>query len=249
MIDSKNLIDQLPPYFKEFDTYKDSSGKGILERFLSIPGDYIKESILDVIKTLPNVVDIDTTDPQLLNFIWEILGAVPYSHAIILDNTIPSVYKVPNDINSWRPVDTILRPKPLSFRDIIKYAISLFKIKGTLAFYPTLLNFYGFSCIVLDPTGDFTDNQSQYHIDGDFNHYDDIVAYDQGYTYDRSRLPCGSCVEVYIHIYTSETIEDSVKSRILKLLNLYRPVYVKPFTNLNVAIHSGFPFTFPVLLF
>ena len=44
MINLKNLIDFLPFEFKEQDTYK-VDGKGILERFLEICGNYFQEDI------------------------------------------------------------------------------------------------------------------------------------------------------------------------------------------------------------
>ena len=44
MTNLKNLIDFLPFEFKEQDTYK-VDGKGILERFLEICGNYFQEDI------------------------------------------------------------------------------------------------------------------------------------------------------------------------------------------------------------
>ena len=53
MINLKNLIDFLPFEFKEQDTYK-VDGKGILERFLEICGNYFQE---DITKDIDNILD------------------------------------------------------------------------------------------------------------------------------------------------------------------------------------------------
>ena len=44
MIDIRHLIDFLPWYYKDKDTYK-VNDKGILERFLEICGDYFTDNI------------------------------------------------------------------------------------------------------------------------------------------------------------------------------------------------------------
>lgn len=58
MINLKNLIDFLPFEFKEQDTYK-VDGKGILERFLEICGNYFQEDITKDIDNILDIIDID----------------------------------------------------------------------------------------------------------------------------------------------------------------------------------------------
>ena len=60
MINLKNLIDFLPFEFKEQDTYK-VDGKGILERFLEICGNYFQEDITKDIDNILDIIDIDKT--------------------------------------------------------------------------------------------------------------------------------------------------------------------------------------------
>lgn len=58
MTNLKNLIDFLPFEFKEQDTYK-VDGKGILERFLEICGNYFQEDITKDIDNILDIIDID----------------------------------------------------------------------------------------------------------------------------------------------------------------------------------------------
>ena len=65
MINLKNLIDFLPFEFKEQDTYK-VDGKGILERFLEICGNYFQEDITKDIDNILDIIDIDKTQQRYL---------------------------------------------------------------------------------------------------------------------------------------------------------------------------------------
>ena len=78
MINLKNLIDFLPFEFKEQDTYK-VDGKGILERFLEICGNYFQEDITKDIDNILDIIDIDKTQQRYLNYLWEFLGALPFA--------------------------------------------------------------------------------------------------------------------------------------------------------------------------
>ena len=65
-----NLIDFLPYYFKSHDTYKDSDGKGILEKFLNICGTYFDDVITPEISSV-----LDNLNMKLhLNIIWVTCG-------------------------------------------------------------------------------------------------------------------------------------------------------------------------------
>lgn len=76
-MDIKQLINLLPSYYKEFDSYK-VKGKGLLERFLELIGDAlykVKESIDNFL----NVISIDNTDEKNLDLLAKQLGSIPFT--------------------------------------------------------------------------------------------------------------------------------------------------------------------------
>ena len=81
MIDFKNLIDMLPYYFKDSDTYK-VDGKGILQRFLDICGDYFGNEIYSDTTKLLEIQDLDKTPDMYLKYFWELLGQMPFAIGI-----------------------------------------------------------------------------------------------------------------------------------------------------------------------
>ena len=120
MIDIRHLIDFLPWYYKDKDTYK-VNGKGILERFLEICGDYFTDNIKSVIDNTLDIYDLETTSKEYLAWIWELLGQIPFAQK-------PSV-------------------KPLQLteaqqRNLIKYSNELLKIRGTKEFFEVMFRIY-----------------------------------------------------------------------------------------------------------
>ena len=229
MINLRELIDLLPQYFKDNDSYKDANGKGILERFLSIFGDYFKDEIQPEVDDILNTIDIGTTDPKLLNFIWELMGAVPYAYGVMMSNTSWNTYspEAPNDPANWNEVTSTEYPLP-DFRNLLKYIIPIYKKRGTLDFFPLLLSFYGYETTIVDETGDYN-NPTPVSVDPEYTPlFDNGLLYDDDVTYDISRFNCLKCRRVEIHIVTGHPITEEFKTRIQILVNKYRPVYVKP---------------------
>lgn len=263
MIDLKNLINLLPSYFKRSDTYKNEEGKGILERFLSVCGDYFKYEILDQVEDVLDIIDLDfdssllpDDDPRkkyehlFLNHIWEFLGEIPYGYSALFSNN--------QDSSPWI-VNASIIPRA-ECRRLLKYAISLYKIRGTLDFYNILLKFYDLSCKVLDPSGTmgspngfygrvYRDNKEVVLRDKDNKYlgikelgesednvpyitYDSDLVYDlEDSTYDSS-LDCLGCSTVYLAIGTSKfgELDQYQKEKVLLLLNRFRPVNIVPFS-------------------
>lgn len=258
MIDLKNLISLLPDYFKKKDTYKDKEGRGILERFLSICGDYFGNNISPQIDNILDILDLDFNPSDLpdgdvrkeyehifLNNLWEFLGEIPYGYSALYNN-----------INTGNPWITNASMVPRAdCRRLLKYTLSLYKIRGTIDFYNILLRFYGLSCKVLDPSGTeaspqgfsnriYADNQNVPYrdidgtylkelgstLDDNLLRYDTNASYDiSDYTYDSS-VDCLGCTQVYITVGTgNKTLNDIEKEAILLLLNRFRPVNVIPF--------------------
>ena len=124
-----------PYYYRENDTYKDSSGKGILERFIEVCSEYFDKEIMPDIDNLMDIIDVDKTSNEFLNYIWQYFDYIPYAYGAIVNGNYSST-SILNDINQFPRADS---------RRILKYAISLFKIRGTADFYRILGRFYGVS--------------------------------------------------------------------------------------------------------
>lgn len=138
----KNLF---PYYYQENDTYHDSSGKGILQRFIEVCSQYFDDDIIDDNGTQPgldniiNLIDVDLTPELFLNYLWEFLGEIPYAYGLIIQG---KTYDK-DDLRGWLFNNTDFpQADP---RKLLKYAISLYKIRGTEQFYDVLGHFYGFN--------------------------------------------------------------------------------------------------------
>lgn len=120
MIDIRHLIDFLPWYYKDKDTYK-VNGKGILERFLEICGDYFTDNIKSVIDDALDIYDLETASQQYLAWVWELLGQVPFAQ---------------------KPLVKPLQLTEAQQRDLIKYSNELLKIRGTREFFEVMFRIY-----------------------------------------------------------------------------------------------------------
>lgn len=155
MINLRSLMDLLPYYFKEQDTYK-VNGKGLLERYLDIFGAYFDNQIVRDISTLDDVIDIDKTPEVYLGYLWEFLGSMPYANPRAID---PDKWKQYfNGFNSDSTIESLSRLwlyrkdydgdhytlTPDQVRSLVKYSIALFSIRGTKKFFEVFLRLYGF---------------------------------------------------------------------------------------------------------
>lgn len=122
MIDIKHLIEYLPFYYKDKDTYKDGNGQGILEKLLEICGTYFQDNIKAEIDQTLEILDIGSASKYYLNLLWEMLGQMPFAR-----------------ISS--------NPGPLSLseeqqRNLIKYTNTLLKIRGTKKFFQVMFGVF-----------------------------------------------------------------------------------------------------------
>ena len=248
MIDIGKPIKLLPRYYKDNDTYKNAQEKGILERFLEVIGNYFQENIKqDIGELLDKTIDIDTLDPQLINLIWEYLGSVPHGHGPIIEQGLSG--------------NTLIEPheRPYAkYRDLLKYIISLYKIRGTLDFYPALLRLYNLDAIVRDPTGDYVQPNSQIANGRFIPQYDTPVESDSSLRYDLSDVGLACIViRVTVIVPSGEGLltNNLFKMRVHQILNRFRPVHVVLFNSDNVTFtdteeitNTGFTYVFPFKL-
>lgn len=237
-----------PYYYRENDTYKDSSGKGILERFIEVCAEYFDNQIMPDIDNLMDIIDVDKTSNEFLNYIWQYFDYIPYAYGAVITGTT-STSSILNDINQFPKADS---------RRILKYAISLFKIRGTSDFYRILGRFYGVTIEIEEvpvSSGGTSDNVSTQEDNSDATIVDpsDVVAsvvvatysnsaawYDQvkaGY----SNRNCLDCVYFKVTIGIPqgmyEAIEEQAKTNphrwdelytvFNELIKKYLPVYAR----------------------
>ena len=232
-----SLINFLPYEFKDQDTYK-VDGKGILERYLEIFGDYFQDIITEDTKNLLDIIDIDTTPAYYLNYLWEFLGELPFANTPdISQETWESYFSGFKDdatmeqlCNQWLNYRTgILEFDTDTVRKLLKCSIALFKIRGTKQFFEILFRLYGLGLTITDPVNDSTN----LWIPDDHPNYDlEDMNYDKNITYD-NLYRCTQCVEVPIvisgHGFTSVTDEFlSFKQSIDNLFRRFLPYNARP---------------------
>lgn len=237
----------LPDYFKINDTYKNTEGKGILERFISVCSEYFDTQLIQEIDDIDKLQDIDKTSPLFLNYLWEFLGYIPYAYGVVVKGENPSK----EDIEKYLSED--LRYLPVDSRSILKYAISLYKIRCTDKFYEVLGRMYGISIRIFDPTISNTqtpDNLglSEYSAWNERydhqNRYDDPETnYDNPECFGCTSLQCtvGIPQEIYDLAHSKGIDDTKIHSTIINLINYYLPISARPITLLSVDITNSVP--------
>lgn len=235
------IWDSLPYQFHHRDIHTDNPMGGVLKRFLDVCSEYFDEEIRKDIDDFSNIWDIDTTSPIFLNYLWEYLGYIPYAYGIITTGKPFSKDDLEAIPSNYVRVDNCPLPE-VDYRRLLKYAISLYKIRCTKQFYTILGKFYGIEIVVNDPTENdnpFVDTLGLSGVSPWELHYDlSNMSYDDsGSLYDKSEL-CNTCdtleatitipVALYNRLMTRGTLEYA-KRMILEILNKYLPIQVRPF--------------------
>lgn len=145
----RNLIYQLPFYFKEADTYKNSNGEGLLERYLQIFGKYLEDDLKPSIESMREYISVDVfNDNDGLNemagitqslrgvfrcdYFWDFLGQMPYAR--LLKEPIRDIEAKSLDLASGNTY------KPFISKFFTKYDIGPIKL--------TLADIYGLFNII-----------------------------------------------------------------------------------------------------
>ena len=116
-MDIKRLIDWLPAYYKEFDSYK-VGGKGLLERFLELIGTALSD-VKDKIDKFLDVLSIGSTKKENLDFLASHLGSMPFTSS-----------------SSGNPLKLTEKQR----RDLISVSSWLRKNRGSKEFFTVLFN-------------------------------------------------------------------------------------------------------------
>lgn len=255
MIDLNNLIDILPSYYKEYDSYKDSSGKGLLERFLNICGEYLQSENIGNLDSFLENHRVSNIDELYVNNLWEFLGEFPFLQS---DNfnyqTFTNIFKGDNlneaKSKSRVKVNDILKslwgnnPK-YTVRDILPKVISLYKIRGTKKFFNIIFRLYNLTDRVkmVDSYAELTDegkkHTSEYLYDSSvaiFKHTPvfESTNFDEG-QFDED-VKCNTCITRYFEVNTSAIINNTIYNisvyklvdAIKLLINKFCPFYINP---------------------
>jgi hypothetical protein len=213
--------------FHTEDTYKTATGKGILQRFLEIGSEYFDDEVISPIDNYLDIIDVDKTPEPYLNILWEYFGYLPYAYGII--NIGKPFTKA--DLATW-----INNSFPLvDHRNLLKYAISLYKIRCTAEFYTILGKFYNIE-IYLEESAQQQDTYP--------TRYNEVAYYNRDNDYDQLR-GCLECVEIIATIKVSAStyqyLEDNnrileAQNALIMVLNKYLPINVKPLTTNTLTI-------------
>lgn len=259
-----------PAYYKDYDTYKDKNGKGILERFIEVCSNYLDTDIIPDIDNFMDILDVDVTPDIFLNYFWEYFDYIPYAYGVL----VKGVPFTKENVASW--LNTPDGFPKADTRSILKYAVSLYKIRCTQDFYTILGRFYGvrfeleeilfedgYSNKPNRPIGAvFKDGYSNKPSNNPGINYrfigavfEDVVSTYSGeneYYGDWKGLypygDCTSCTTIKANIYIPKGMYDAiqdnidnVKNAFVNLLNKYIPVNVKPFTKDTIELISEIP--------
>ena len=252
-----------PAYYKDYDTYKDKNGKGILERFIEVCSNYLDTDIIPDIDNFMDILDVDVTPDIFLNYFWEYFDYIPYAYGVLVKGTPFTKENVASWLNTpdgFPKADT---------RSILKYAVSLYKIRCTQDFYTILGRFYGVRFELEEilfedgysnkPSNKPSNNPGiNYRLIGAV--FEDVISTYSGeneYYGDWKGLypygDCTSCTIIKANIYIPKGMYDAiqdnidnVKNAFVNLLNKYIPVNVKPFTKDTIELISEIPTIIPI---
>lgn len=215
MINIRNLIDWLPFYYKANDTYKDSDGKGLLEKFLEVCGNYFTDNIKSEIDSSLDILDPKTTAQYYLKLLWEMMGQMPFART-----------------TGIAPVKLTEKQQ----RDIIRYTNTLLKIRGTKQFFEIMFRLYNNSqnnltlaSVVADSPGWDKDVRDNTVINKPYYDYDsmddDNVRMDEYYRMKQ-------CIKVTFTI-TGTFASDTEKQSIAAFIRRFVPYFVDPVIKVN----------------
>lgn len=200
-------------YHKTNDSYKDTNNKGILERFVEICGDYLDTDVIPQIDNQLDLLDFDKCPEEFLVYWWEYFGYIPYAYQV-LNQTAENPFPYPN----------------ANTRDVLKYAISLYKIRCTNLFYEVLGKFYNVRFELIPQN--FTELAEPYPK------YDKAhVRFDQTYQYDKNN--CLECLKFKVKIHIPQGVFEhfentnewyKLSKAFILILNKYLPPHVELIT-------------------
>ena len=232
MIDLNNLIDFFPYYFKENDSYK-VNGQGLLERFLNICGNYFQEYPVKDLDNFLEILDVNQTNVIFIQNFWKFFGELPFAQGPIIDGEIFT--KTFTGFNFDEAIQQATRSTQpytgkanLDYRALIKYSVSLFKIRGTQQFFEIMFRLYGLDIIIISPIDEnpfLKDHTTRFDLeDTQF----DKATLDNYYR-------CRNCLDVIFSLTLPEYLKTWTQSQLLPyvkqvkaFIERFVPFYINP---------------------
>lgn len=246
MIDLKKLIDFLPFEYKDQDTYK-VDGKGILERFLEICGSYFNDKVSADTENILDIIDYEKCPEIYLNYLWETFGQLPFARWNNINEEAFRTYY--NGLLNKDEIDKLkskwVLPKSGPFtltttqiRNLLKYSISLIKIRGTSQFFEILFRMYGLTCTINDPAKSGYDGWLRTHPYFDQDQYYDKSNFDNIYG-------CNQCIQVTFNItghgYSSNTPQfTEFRKAVENIIDRFKPYHVGATINYGFKVDDGY---------
>jgi hypothetical protein len=197
------LWDLFPYFYYKYDTYKNSTGEGLLHRYIKSLGEEIDEEVMGFLnensnKYFLNNIEALKVDDNLIEYLSSVLGNPPS----IFDN--------------------------IEYRKLLQYIVPIYKIKGSLLSYKLFLNLLGFGVKIIEyepskRTEDISSTENLYDMS---NIYDDYIIYDTFLSDSGNELNCLSCSD-YILILNQigpHQLTDVLISRIKQVIHLIEPI-------------------------
>lgn len=202
----KELLDNplgfFPYYFKEHDSYKElGNGKGLLERFLNICTEYLKDYPKADLDNFLEILDINNTPDIYINNFWKFFGELPFAKGPIINPNLFNETFTGFNFDRAIEISTVSQEDitgitSINYRDILKYAIALFKIRGTTRFFEVMFRLYG---MTIDIEG-YNENTQQDpfvkrapFMDDPDNNFDQNLTFDNQYT-------CHQCTDMVFNV-------------------------------------------------
>lgn len=176
-----------PHYYKQYDSYK-IGGKGLLERFLETLGGELDDETMKFLDEDNNEYYLNNLDPLLadINLLPHLMDELSNPPKILTDNT--------------------------SYRKLLKYIVSLYKIRGTKRSYVLYFELLGFTIDLIEHAPD----PIIPYI------YDSIFIYDNGVLYDS--VGCIYCSDYSIIIQGNYVITQAIINQIALIISFNEPI-------------------------
>lgn len=197
------IFSTLPYYFIKNDTYRDNNGKGILQRFLEVIGEYF-DYLIELADNLlgkgdsTGIINPVTTEDEYLNYIADYVGNPPMLF---------------NDDKG-----------KILYRQMLRHIVTLYHWKGTIRFYKALFKYYGLTIEIEEELPSSENSYNRYDDNGNSS----VLNYDyEDLRYDDYE-PCLPCSVANVYITGLDELGElknmELHMRIARILDLYRPI-------------------------